>query len=180
MWRGRRRPTSRRSIPGTPTQAPMAAVNLGVLLEEQGDASGAKAAYQQAIDSGHADAAPMAAVNLGTCWRSRGMRRARRRPTSRRSTPGTPTRPHGGVQPWSSAGGAGGCEGAKAAYRQAIDSGHADAAPLAAVGLGDLLREQGDAEGAKAAYQQAIDSGHADAALLAADSLGDLLREEGM
>jgi hypothetical protein len=43
----------------------MAAVMLGVLLEEQGDADGAKAAYQQAIDSGHADMAPMAAVNLG-------------------------------------------------------------------------------------------------------------------
>jgi len=35
------------------------------LLAGQGDADGAKAAYQRAIDSGHADAAPMAARNLG-------------------------------------------------------------------------------------------------------------------
>ena len=57
----------------------------------------------------------------------------------------------------------GGCGRArKAAYQQAIDSGHADAAPRAAVNLGLLLQEQGDVDGAKAAYQQAIDSGHAD------------------
>jgi uncharacterized protein YbjT (DUF2867 family) len=35
-----------------------------VLLAGQGDADGAKAAYQQAIDSGHADQARMAAFNL--------------------------------------------------------------------------------------------------------------------
>ena len=35
-------------------------------------------------------------------------------------------------------------DGAKAAYQQAIDSGHADAAPRAAVNLGSLLEEQGD------------------------------------
>src|SRR2546421_604840 len=39
--------------------------NLGVLLAEQGDVAGAKAAYQQAIESEHADVAPWAAVNLG-------------------------------------------------------------------------------------------------------------------
>ena len=35
-----------------------------MLLAGRGDADGAKAAYQQAIDSGHADQAPMAAFNL--------------------------------------------------------------------------------------------------------------------
>ena len=38
---------------GHPEQAPKAMVNLGVLLDEQGDVEGARAAYQQAIDSGH-------------------------------------------------------------------------------------------------------------------------------
>ena len=70
-------------------------------------------------------------------------------------------------------------DGARAAYQQAIDSGHADAAPMAAVNLGELLAEQGDADGAKAAYQQAIDSGHADAAPTAAVNLGELLAEQG-
>ncbi len=42
--------------------APMAARNLGMLLEKQGDVAGAKTAYQVAI--GQADVAPKAAVNL--------------------------------------------------------------------------------------------------------------------
>ena len=65
------------------------------------------------------------------------------------------------------------------AFREAASSGHADAAPMAAVNLGVLLAEQGDADGAKAAYQQAIDSGHADAAPVAAFNLGVLLQEQG-
>ena len=69
--------------------------------------------------------------------------------------------------------------GAKDAYQQAIDSGHADAAPTAAIDLGDLLAEQGDVAGAKDAYQLAIDSGHADEAPRAAVGLGLLLKEEG-
>ena len=44
-------------------------------------------------------------------------------------------------------------EGAKAAYRWAIDSGHANWAPMAAVHLGVLLAGQGDHEGAKALFQ---------------------------
>jgi hypothetical protein len=38
---------------------------LGVLLAEQGDVAGARAAYQRAIDSGHAEWALRAAVDLG-------------------------------------------------------------------------------------------------------------------
>ena len=47
--------------------------------------------------------------------------------------------------------------GARAAYQQAIDSGHPAAAPMARVRLGLLLAGQGDVAGARAAYQQAID-----------------------
>jgi tetratricopeptide (TPR) repeat protein len=53
-------------------------------------------------------------------------------------------------------------EGARAAYQQAIDSGHHERAPMAAVGLALMLEEQGEVEGARAAFQQAIDSGHHD------------------
>src|SRR6266567_4569985 len=45
---------------GQPEMAPMAAYNLGVLLQEQGDVAGARAAFQQAIDSGHSDQASAA------------------------------------------------------------------------------------------------------------------------
>ncbi len=42
----------------------MAALYLGRLLGEQGDLEGAKAAYQQAIDTNHAKWAPIAAKEL--------------------------------------------------------------------------------------------------------------------
>ena len=42
----------------------MTAVTLGVLLEEQGDVADALAAYQLAIDSGHADVAARALQRL--------------------------------------------------------------------------------------------------------------------
>ena len=149
---------------GDADAAPRAAVNLGILLDEQGDVAGAKAAYQQAIDSGHADAAPQAAVNLGMLLRRQGdvegaeaayqraidSGHADLAPQKRPSCLGTLLADQGDVA------------GAKAAYQQAIDSGHADSAPMAAVNLGFLLAEQGDVAGAKAAYQQAIDSGHAE------------------
>ena len=64
--------------------------------------------------------------------------------------------------------------GAAAAYQVAIDSGHADLAPGAAVGLGLLRQEQGDLAGTAAAYQVAIDSGHANLAPAAAAALGRL------
>src|ERR1019366_8989887 len=70
-------------------------------------------------------------------------------------------------------------EVAEQAWRKAADSGHPDSAAEAAVGLGNLLREQGDTEGARAAYQQAIDSGQEVYASVAAVNLGNLLREQG-
>jgi TolA-binding protein len=66
--------------------------------------------------------------------------------------------------------------GAKAAFQEAIASGHADAAPKAARELGLLLWNQGDTARAKAAFQQAIASGHSHAAPLGAFNLGTLLK----
>jgi tetratricopeptide (TPR) repeat protein len=146
-----------------------AALNLGMLLAEQGDAAGARAALQQAIDSvseiehapeedlvgawvagvhvglqwainsGHPNEAPRAAFELGVLLASRGD-----------------------------------VAGARAALQWVIDSGHPDNAPWAAFHLGVLLEEQGDAAGARAAYQQAIDSGHPDAARRAREALHTL------
>lgn len=45
--------------------APMAAFRLGILLAEQSDLEGAKAAYQQAIETGRGDLVPAAAFVLG-------------------------------------------------------------------------------------------------------------------
>jgi Tfp pilus assembly protein PilF len=68
---------------------------------------------------------------------------------------------------------------AGAAYQPAIDFGHADPAPKAAVNLGVLRAGQGDAAGAGAAYQPAIDSGHVDQAPKAAVNLGVLRAGQG-
>jgi tetratricopeptide (TPR) repeat protein len=68
---------------------------------------------------------------------------------------------------------------AKDAYHEAIDSGDADTASTAALGLGALLVLGGDVQGAKDAFQKAIDSGSADAASMAAIGLGELLADEG-
>jgi predicted negative regulator of RcsB-dependent stress response len=43
-----------------------------MLLEEQGDAVGAREAYQRAVDSGHTDVVQAAAVNLGVLLRDQG------------------------------------------------------------------------------------------------------------
>jgi tetratricopeptide (TPR) repeat protein len=68
---------------------------------------------------------------------------------------------------------------AKDAYHEAIDSGDADTASTAALGLGALLVLGGDVQGAKDAFRKAIDSGSADAASMAAIGLGELLADEG-
>jgi len=65
-------------------------------------------------------------------------------------------------------------DGARAAYQQAIDSGHADWAPRAAYHLGVLLTGQDEVDGARAALQQAIDSAHPEPAPTAKHLLDEL------
>jgi TolA-binding protein len=66
----------------------------------------------------------------------------------------------------------------RAAYQQAIDLGHPNAAPRAKVNLGNLLTGQGDAASAKAAYQRHR-LGHPDAAPHGALRLGMFLADHG-
>jgi hypothetical protein len=46
-------------------EAPVSEADLGVLLRRQGDAAGAKAAYERAVDSGHPEAGAEAAYRGG-------------------------------------------------------------------------------------------------------------------
>ena len=160
--------------------APKASHNLGVLLGEQGDVEGAKAAYGQAIASGHPDQAPQAAFNLGVLLGEQGDVEGAKAAYGQAIASG-----HAEVAPMAARNlgvlleEQGDVEGAKAAYGQAIASGHPDQAPKASHNLGVLLGEQGDVEGAKAAYGQAIASGHAEVAPSAAVNLGVLLGEQG-
>jgi predicted negative regulator of RcsB-dependent stress response len=64
--------------------------------------------------------------------------------------------------------------GARAAYQQAIDSGHPDVAPWAMVYLGNLLVHYLNPAGARASYQMAAESGHPEAARRAASRLAAL------
>jgi tetratricopeptide (TPR) repeat protein len=57
---------------GHPELAPLAMFNLGILLEEQGEIEGARAAYQRAIDTGHPDYAPQAMLALGLLLKEQG------------------------------------------------------------------------------------------------------------
>ena len=158
---------------------PLAAVNLGRLLAEHKDRAGAQAAYQAAIDSGHAEYAPLAAVNLG-----RLLAEHKDRAGAQAAYQAAIDSGHAEQAPKATVGlGLLLAEhkdrpGAQAAYQAAIDSGHAEYAPKAAFGLG-LLAEQGDVPRAKAAYQIAIDSGHAEYAPRAAVNLGVLRGEQG-
>ena len=156
-----------------------AAFTLGVLLKEQGDISGAKAAYRQAIGSGRAESAGQAALALGMLLAKEGdisgAKDAYRQAIH--------------IGHAESAGQAAfnlgmllldqrDISGAQDAYRQAIDIGHAESVSEAGFILGALLSEHGDISGAKNAYRQAIDAGHAEAGP-AALALGLLLEKEG-
>jgi len=125
---------------GDADAAPTAAVNLGVLLKEQGDTEGARAAWQLAIDSGHTDAAPKAAVNLGILLKEQGDTEGARATYQLAIDSGhTDQAPTAAVNLGVLLQQQGDTEGARAAYQLAIDSGHTDAAPTAAVNLGILL-----------------------------------------
>jgi uncharacterized protein YjbI with pentapeptide repeats/TolA-binding protein len=150
------------------------------LLRNAGDIEGAGKAYQQAIDSGHADAAASAAMNLGILLHdagdTEGARKAYQQAIDSGDTDAASTATIGLGRLLRDAGDV---EGARKAFQQAADSGHPDLAPRGATSLGMLLEDLGDVEGARAAFQQAADSGHADLAPMAVFSLGRLLRDAG-
>jgi Tfp pilus assembly protein PilF len=159
-------------------QAPQAARNLGVLLAEQGDVEGARAAFQQAIASGHPDEAPRAARNLGLLLAEQGDLEGARAALQQAIASGHPDEgPRAARNLGLLRAEQGDLEGARAALQQAIASGHRDHAPLAARSLGMLLRRS-DVQGACAAFQQAIASGHPNQAPRAAVNLGITLAKQ--
>jgi tetratricopeptide (TPR) repeat protein len=165
---------------GSPEDAPGAEFNLGLLLAEQGDVDGAKAAYQRAIDSGHPQHAPNAAFNLGNLLTSQGdldAAFAAYRAAIHSTNDDVVTKAAVNVAVLLEK--KGNLNAVQKMYQQVIDSGHRDQAPKAAVNLGMLLDGQGDVDAAKAAYQQAIDSGHSEEAPRGAFGLGLMLQQHG-
>jgi DNA polymerase III delta prime subunit len=143
---------------------------------EQGDVEEARAAYQQAIASGHA---PKAVFSLGRLLERQGDVRGAKKAYQQAIASG-----HADYAPVAafSLGNLlerqGHVEGAEASYRQAIASGHAEVAPEAAIILGELLEKQGDLEGAKTVYQWVIASGHPEWAPQAALHLRELREKQ--
>jgi len=109
-----------------------------------GDAEGAAAAYQRAVDSGHPDQAPRAAFGLGVPRQDRGDTDGARAAYQPAADSGHPdAAPMAARNLGLLLQGQGDTDGAAAAYRRAIDSRHPDAAPMAAYNLGVLLEGRG-------------------------------------
>jgi len=158
----------------------IAALRLGDRLAEHGDVEGARAAYQQAIDSGHPDAGPVAAANLGVLLAEHGDVESARAAYQQAIDSGHLDAGSGAAYNLGILLEAhGDPDGARGAYQHAIDSGHADHAPAAAFNLGVLLEEHEDADRALRAYRQAAESGHRKWAPGAAVNLGALLAQRG-
>lgn len=149
--------------------------DLGNLLYWEDDLDGARAAYQEAIDSGrHESLIDMAYLH----------RRARDDDSARACldqamSVGDPDLTAQALvtlgvllQPADPA-------AAEAVLRRAIETGHQDWAPAALRDLGNLLQRQGDDDGARAAFQQAIDTGHLVFAGEARYELATMLEEQG-
>ncbi|MFS4092491.1 tetratricopeptide repeat protein [Streptomyces sp. AF1A] len=111
-----------------PIGTPLAGLNLGMILRDEGDLAGARSAYERALTccTAHGDPTGMhgeVAGRLGTVLADLGERRAAQR-----------------------------------MFEVAVDSGHRHAKPRALMWLGDLKHEDGDIAGAVAAYRGAIDA----------------------
>lgn len=159
---------------------PMAAFNLGVLLEGEGDVDGARIAYQTVIDSGPSPQASRAAFLLGSLLASQGdIDGAQAAFQTAIDSGHTDAASAAALRLSELLAHQGDFKAADAAYQAAIDSRQAELAPLAGYFLGSILGDEGDVDGALAAYQTAIDSGHADHAPQAARGLGRLLAGQG-
>jgi tetratricopeptide (TPR) repeat protein len=121
--------------------APMAANNLGEMFARRNRVTDARAAYRLAIDSGHSDYGPMAAVNLGTMLADKGIeiyvgRRRDLWTKRRREQHRVPAIELGfGLE--------GDATAARAAWQLAIDSGHPDYGPMAAINCGSTFYTYG-------------------------------------
>lgn len=150
-------------------------IQLGELLELQGDLAGARTAYQQALDSGHADWTWGAAIRLLNVMRDQEDAAGARSAYQEASGAGNPAAPYALHVLGQILHKQGHSEQARSAYQQAIDSGRTDTL----VNLMTLLREQGDNDGLRSACQQAIDLGNSHIADYGLLILGHLLRDLG-
>jgi predicted negative regulator of RcsB-dependent stress response len=156
---------------------PQAAVVLGDLLVQQGDAAGAAGAYQAAIDSGDAQWAMTARTDLALLSMDEG-EPERARPLLEEVVKSEhPGRSRAAVMLGTVLAEQGNTIGAAAAYQTAIDSGDAQWAMMARIDLARLAADQGELGRARLLLEEVVKSDHPEGPH-AADLLGDLLREQ--
>src|SRR5215203_6965662 len=159
---------------------PWATFHLGSTFDRQGEYDLAVEAYQQVIDSGHAQWAPRAAFNLGMLFEERGEYDLAEEAYQQVIGSGRPEwAPKAAFNLGLMLDKQGEYDLAEEAYQQVIDSGHSEWAPKAAFNLGLMLDKQGEYDLAVEAYQQVMDSGHSEWAPKAAFNLGMLFENRG-
>jgi hypothetical protein len=133
---------------------------LGSLRERQGDAKGARAAYQQAIDTGHAEWADRSRHELAYMLKEEGDLAGAREQYERLVEDGNE---HWAPEAVESLAillqDDGDVAGLRALHHAAVQTGNWSA-PEVLVTLGFVLEQRGDADAARAAFQQAIDDGY--------------------
>lgn len=166
--------------PGDASPPPQDLVARGLKLKQQGDVSGAVAAWQSAIASGHRNWAPAAAVMLGVHrFESGDTEGALSAFQSAIDSGNSAVVPTAAIHLSILYSQTGDTARAEAMSQLAIDSGHSDYAPMAAVNLGMLRERRGDLTGAASAYVVATTSGHPEHAPKAAVNLGNIRRTLG-
>jgi tetratricopeptide (TPR) repeat protein len=156
----------------------IALTNLDSALQKLRQVESTKAALQQALDSGNADAAAWEAANKleVLLW---GNVNSLRDILQRVIESGYPDAAPRAAFKLGYLLTLRDQEGAKAAYQRAIDFGHPHVSPMAAINLGSMLTAQGDIKGAKAAWSHVINSGDTYYAPKAAANLGFMLEQQG-
>ncbi|MFH9009035.1 tetratricopeptide repeat protein, partial [Streptomyces afghaniensis] len=143
---------------------PIAAFNLGLLLDEAGRDQEAEEMYRRAADAGNTDAANNLGILLDEAGRDQEAEEMYRRATNAGDTDAAYNLGNLLAK-------AGRNPEAEEMYRRTADAGHTKAA----FNLGNLLAEAGRDQEAEEMYRRAIDAGNTDAA----NNLGNLLDEAG-
>lgn len=159
--------------------AGIASFDLGLAYRRQGDAAGAKQAYEWAIESGDENAAPSAAAALGVLLQQQGDLEQAEQAFQRAVDSDHPdAAPRAAVSLGVLLEMQGYIDRARAAYESATGSRDRAAASVARFQLGVLKEKVGDIDGAKRVYEEALASGQVEAVHAGRAALRRLARNQ--
>lgn len=148
---------------GDPPPAHVAAwpLMLGNWLCDRGDASGARAAYREAIGSGDGRSSAFATLRLGDLYREQGrLDAARRAFRTVIDTPGSDVTRDAMLMLGSVLHEQRELDAARTVLRSVIDSGRYGPEPAARIMLGRVLRAQGDLAAAREAFESVLNNSY--------------------